>query len=268
MKLAVIADIHGNIRALEAVLEHIERSDVDEIIVAGDVVNVLPDAKACWDRVSALACPMLLGNHERYVFSYGTPDAEPVWHTERFQLLRWMQAQFSADDLATMRQLPLSYRQPGLLVVHATPRSEFGGIFDHTPRSEVEEMFAGVQEPLVIRGHNHTWRETPLAKTTVVTVGALGLPLNGRREAQYALLEQRSGAWRYQAQYVPYDHRAVLKELNTSDYFEHAGPIGHIFAHELAEARPHILLFFKQYLRAVDSGELSLAQAVKRYLNG
>ena len=78
MRLAVLTDIHGNLAALNAVLEHISTQNVDQIVVAGDTVNVLPDSSACWDLVMSLDCTVLRGNHERYLFDYGTPKADPV----------------------------------------------------------------------------------------------------------------------------------------------------------------------------------------------
>ena len=69
----------------------------------------------------SLKCPVLRGNHERYLFDYGTPDAPPDWATERFQLLAWMQRQFSVQDLETMRSLPLTHHLPGLLVSPRDP---------------------------------------------------------------------------------------------------------------------------------------------------
>lgn len=267
MRLAVLADIHGNLHALEAALERIQTQNVDQIVVAGDIVNVMPDSKACWDLVMGLGCPVLLGNHERYVFSYDTPAADPAWQTERFKLLKWMQAQFTEADLNKMQGLPMTYQLPGLLITHATPRSEFESIFETTPLETIEEMFAGVAEPLIIRGHNHVWRETKLREKTVVTIASLGMPLNGKYDAQYALLTQEADGWHYEPQFVSYDFEAVLEQLESEAYLAIAGPIGRIFAHEFATASPHIIDLLNQYLSFVEAGEMSLERAVTRYLN-
>lgn len=267
MRAAIISDIHGNLFALEAALEHIQTQNVDQIVVAGDIVNVFPDAKACWDLVGSLNCMVLLGNHERYVFSYGLPDADPAWQTERFKLLKWMHAQFTAADLEAMRSLPMTFQLPGLLVTHASPRSEFESVYETTPLETVEEMFSGVTEPLVIRGHNHVWLETKLKAKKVVTIGALGMPLNGRHDAQYALVTQEAGGWHYEPQYVPYPFEAVLEQVGNDAYRTIAGPIGRIFAHEFATASPHIIAFLTRYLSSVEAGELSLENAVTQYLS-
>lgn len=266
MRLAVLTDIHGNLAALEAVLEHLETQNSDEVVVAGDTVNVLPDSKRCWDLVASLGCPVLRGNHERYIYAYGTPDASPVWATERFKLLAWMQRQFTAQDLETMRSLPLTHHLPGLLITHATPRDEFESVLETTPPQALREMFGGTTEPLILRGHNHVWREHRWDGRLLVTIASLGMPLNGRREAQYALLTQTRDGWQLERQYVPYNAQRLLEWLRSESYLELAGPIGAIFARELETAQPQLLSFFSQYLTAVDRGELTLQDAVDRFL--
>ena len=270
MKIAVITDVHGNLGALEAVLAHSKRLGVDETVVAGDTVNVLPHSKACWDLVLSRGLHLLLGNHEFYVATYGTPEADPVWMNERFKGLAWVQSQFGADDLAAMRGLPLTYRLPGLLVTHASPRSVYDSVEESTPEETLREMFGvpetlGVPEMLVVRGHNHSWLERRWDDRTLVTVASCGLPLKGRLEAQYALLTFTKGRWHYEKQFVPYDREAALASLD-AHYLEMMGPLGHIFERELATGKNHLLPFLFQNLPAVERGDVTLAEAVKSFL--
>lgn len=266
MRLAVLADIHGNLAALEAVLEDLQTQGVDEIVVAGDTVNVLPDSKMCWDRVVSLGCPLLRGNHERYVYDYGTPEASPDWATERFKLLAWMQRQFAVQDLEVMRSLPLTHRLPKLLITHATPRNEFESVFETTPPHVLREMFGSTTEPFILRGHNHVWREHRWDGRVLVTIASVGLPMNGIRDAQYALLTQTREGWQLEPQYVPYDVEMTLKRMDTPGYSEASGPMAHLFRQELTTAETHLIPFLQTYLTAVDQGELTLKEAVAKYL--
>lgn len=267
MRVAVITDVHGNLGALEAVLAHVAQQGVDQIVIAGDTVNILPQSKACWDVVQSLGCPVLKGNHELYVYAYDTPEADPAWTQERFQGLAWVRSQFSADDLDTMRQLPLTYTLPGLLVTHASPRSVFGSVDETTPVETLSEMFAPAG--LIVRGHNHSWLERRWEGRTLVTVASCGLPLKGRLEAQCALLTKKNvsqkSRWHYEKQFVPYDRDAALASMD-AHYMKMMGPLGYILKRELATGRSFLMPFLFENLTAIDRGEVTLASAVEHFL--
>ena len=267
MRLAVLADVHGNLAALEAVVEHITTQHVDEIVVAGDTVNALPDSKTCWDLVTGLDCTVLRGNHERYLFDYGTPAADPVWTSERFTGLGWTLQQFTQDDLDAMQALSLTYRRPDLLVCHATPYNDQVNIVAETSTAEIEEIFAGISEAFVVRGHNHKWLERTWSGHELISMASTGLPLNGDTRAQYLLLEQHPGGWRWKKQFVSYDVEKTLERFDTSGYTEAGGPLVSIFREELRTARGQLLPFLRQYLASVESGELSLTEAVQQFLD-
>jgi hypothetical protein len=84
MRIAVIADIHGNIEALETVLDHVEKQSVDQIVVAGDIVIGSPHSLRCWEKVKSLQCSVVRGNHERYLFDLDSPNSPESWKTERY----------------------------------------------------------------------------------------------------------------------------------------------------------------------------------------
>lgn len=264
MKVAVITDIHGNIHALEAVLADIETQRVDEIVIAGDTVNILPGSKTCWDRVMALGCVVLRGNHEYYVYTCGTPAAPPEWQQERFKGLAWLREQFSGADVQAMRALPMTHSLPDLLVTHASPTSFFDSVAVDTPLERLLELFGSVDESLIVRGHNHKWFEHRWDGHTLITVNSCGLPLTGTTDAPYLLLEKRE-RWRIEQRLVPYAVDAALATMDEA-YLEHMGPLGPIFRRELQTAKNHLLPFLGQYLRPVDNGELTLTSAVEKFL--
>ena len=111
-RIAVLADIHGNLPAFEAALKHVSQQKVDQVILAGDIVNGSPDSKACWSLALSLGCPILRGNHERYAAHFGTAKASPLWTTEQFAPLQWTVEQLSEEDRQCMEQLPFSLRLP------------------------------------------------------------------------------------------------------------------------------------------------------------
>lgn len=264
MKVAVLADVHGNLEALEAVLAHLETQHVEQIVVAGDVVNVMPYSKVCWDTVMALGCPVLKGNHEHYLTSYGTSEAHPDWSTERFRGLAWAQGQFNEADLEAMRQLPLTCQLPDLLVTHAAPHDVFASVHMDTPTETLRELFRDTSETFIVRGHNHGWLERRWDDRTLLTIQSCGLPLGGSLDAQYVILTRQAGSWQYEKQFVPYDREATLAAMDEG-YLEVMGPTGQLFKRELATGKKLILPFLREYLAVVD-GQLPLSEAVMTFL--
>lgn len=269
MRIAIFADIHGNLPAFEAALAHVRQQGVDQLVLAGDIVNGGPDSRACWQLAQSLGCPLLRGNHERYVFDFGTPNAPPIWSTERFAPIQWTYTQFSAAERQTMADLPLTLRlaeAPDLLFVHASLRRDNDGVYAYTPADELAEKFAGVEETYIVRGHDH-WCQVRLWKErTIITTGSVGCTLDeSHATAQYVILERRGDRWLVDHQAVPYDVDAVVERFHTTGCLAASGPMGRLFLREVATASPHLVPFLTWYERQA-AQPLPLADAVDRFL--
>src|SRR5277367_5169583 len=94
MRLAILADIHGNRVAFDAALAHARSQHPDKIILAGDIVVGSPDSADCWQRAISLNVPILRGNHERYVAEFSPSQA----NDEQLAPIRWAAAQFKPDE--------------------------------------------------------------------------------------------------------------------------------------------------------------------------
>jgi predicted phosphodiesterase len=270
LRLAILADVHGNLPAFEAALKHALQQKPDLIVLAGDIINGSPDSAACWQLAQSLNCPMLRGNHERYAAHYGTTKASPDWVNERFAPLHWTVAHLTDADRASMEALPHHLRlaeAPGLLLVHASLRDDHDTVEAHTTEERLNAMFPNVAERLIVRGHNHHSRVRLWEKGTIVTTGSVGLPLDGDPEAQYLLLDQRETGWRILHQLVPYNLEAAIQRFFTTGYLEAAGPVGRLYLREVATASYAIVPFLRTYERWSKIMPLSLSQGVERFLN-
>jgi Calcineurin-like phosphoesterase superfamily domain len=192
MRVAALADIHGNSEALESVLKHIEKQNVDQIVVVGDVVIGLPHSLECWRKIESLQCPVVCGNHERYLFDLESPDAPESWKTERYAPIHQAYRQFSKEAIDAMRDLPAFHCIDDLLMVHASYRNDVDAVMATSSESELEEMFAPSSEPYIIRAHNHVWFSCAWKSRKLYSIGSVGLPLNGDKEAQYVELRKTS----------------------------------------------------------------------------
>lgn len=268
MRIAILADIHGNLAALEAALAEVERLSPDLVVVAGDVVNGAPDSAACWERVKALGGPVLRGNHERYVFDFGTERAAPEWSTPRFGPVQTCVADLSPSQREELAALPLTWRDcqaPDLVIVHASLRSDRESILPYTPDNLLQPMFASQDLPsLIVRGHDHQCAIRHWNGRRIVTAGSVGLPLDGNPAAQFTLLERRAGGWDVRHIAVPYDVDATLRRFRETDYLDRAGPVGRLLLREVATAGHHLVPFLRFYERAREEG-LTLDRAVDRF---
>ena len=99
MRLAILADIHSNIIALERVLQALHREKVDQIICLGDVVNIGPRPREVLDRLRQLNCLTIMGNHDEWMLK---PDYHSRKDTidEIVDIYHWTAEQLTRDDLA------------------------------------------------------------------------------------------------------------------------------------------------------------------------
>jgi predicted phosphodiesterase len=269
MRIAVLADIHGNLPAFEAALDHATRQRIDQIVIAGDIVVGAPDSAACWQLAQSLGCPIVRGNHERYVAHYGTPNAAPEWATEQFAPVRWAAAQFDGAERHAIERLPLSLRLPDapeLLIVHASTRNDRDTIVAHTPEEQLGAMFPGVRERVIVRAHNHVGQVRHWGDRVIVTTGAVGLPLDSHPTAQYLILERRAGRWQIEHQSAPYNVDATLRRFHETGCLAATGPMGRLLMREVATASYHVVPFLRAYARWTAEQPVPLVEAVERFL--
>ena len=172
-RIAVLADIHGNLPALEAVIEDVTSRQPDEILVGGDLVGRGPCGKKVVRRITEMGWRSVRGNHEDYLLAFRHQRVKSRWlSAPEWSAARWMAAELDDDAAHTIGSLPLSLRSdlaPELRLVHGTPRSNGEGIGPWTSREQVEAHLAAVHEPVLVCGHTHRPLECRLPTGLVVT---------------------------------------------------------------------------------------------------
>ena len=247
MRIAVLADVHGNLPAFEAVLAAARAEAPDLLVIAGDVVNGAPDSRACWQLARAEADVLLRGNHERYVLDRGTPAGEDAWLGPRFRPLGWTSEELRGclDDV---RALPIAATiGSDVRVMHAGPADDRVNLFPWTEDGTLERVLDPVSEDLLVRGHNHLPFHRHLADgRLLVSVGSVGIPLVGRPEPQFALLTRhpRRG-WGVRHVNVAYDVEAALARFDDSGYQRAVGPMAQVFRREIATGSHHLVPFVR-----------------------
>ena len=162
MRVALIADIHGNLAALDATLEALQGESIDMVVCLGDVAATGPEPCAVLDRLRELACPTVMGNADAE-FLADPPDLEELDDDSRkiAEISAWASAQFNEDDRgflsAFQPTLTIDLGSAGLLLCcHGSPRSYDDVIRASTPDEELDLLLADMDAQIIAGGHTHT----------------------------------------------------------------------------------------------------------------
>jgi hypothetical protein len=204
------------------------------------------------------------------VAHFGTAQASPQWTLEQFAPLQWTIEQLSGSDRQSMEPLPLNLRlpeAPSLFFVHASERNDHDALASHTSEQVLVDLFPSAQERYLIRAHNHCGQVYVWPKGFIVTCGSVGLPLDGYPTAQYLLLDQEKNDWKIQHQSVPYPLDSTLGRFHDTGYLSAVGPMGRLYFREVLTATHQIGPFLRLYAQWSKHSDLSLSQAVERFLS-
>jgi len=228
MRVAVFSDVHGNARALEAVLADLAaRGPFDEVVNGGDLAYGGPRPREALDLLMERADPTVLGNTDVWI-----AGLEPGGG----RVVAWARGQLLPRHEEFLRRLPRAHRVeppggPPLVVVHATPTSLGDLVTADAPAGEVARMFEQARTRALVYGHTHKAYVRDVADGMVVNTGSVGFPFDGIPQPSWAILRLEGGRWRAEIIRVAYDHEAVAEELRASTH-----PDGPTFARRLLTA--------------------------------
>lgn len=253
MRYAVIADIHGNLPALEAVLEDIQPLHVDGIWALGDLVMRAPYPRETLNLLLAQGCTCIRGNVDGYLFAYeekircGQP-AHP-----RFDALnRWTFDQLGPEGMDALRALPEQLTRridgaPPIRLVHGSPTADNQTIVpDEQPETlrafqqaalarpdfsppPLASWFTHIPERALICGHSHMPWVRRQADLLAFNPGSAGVSTNGDPRACYALLIWDGAAWQVELRAVPYDLARLKRDYEASGLLESVGAFARAF---------------------------------------
>lgn len=271
MKIAVLSDIHGNLPALHAVVEHLVAWRPDQVVVNGDTVNRGPSSLAVWQFVQSQPdWHVLKGNHEVYVI--GHQSGEGIENGRLFALnylSYWTYLQHQGEVTA-LDQLPdgLSLFGPDGSEVrfrHASMKNNRDAIWEASPLDTLRRQI-GEGAAVFATAHTHWTFVRQVDKTLLVNSGSVGTPADDDPRASYAQLTWRQGQWSAQTIRLPYDREAARQDYKTSGFLAEAGPVGWLVFHEWQQAHEIAYTWMQLYYEAIMAGEIELETAVANHL--
>jgi putative phosphoesterase len=193
MRIAALYDIHGNLPALEAVLQEIREDGVTHLVVGGDVV-LGPMPCETLARLLDLDIPVqfIQGNCDREVLTQMRGVESGTLPEQVRQSVRWVAEQLQSEDERLLASWPktlsLEIRELGeLLFCHATPRNDTEIFTRLTREDRLLPVFQGVNASLVVCGHTHMQFDRMIGSVRVVNAGSVGMPF-GEPGADWLLL--------------------------------------------------------------------------------
>ena len=198
MRLAVLADIHGNLPALQAVQAELERLQPDVVILDGDLINPMPFNNAVVDIVRSSNWAVVRGNHEFYLLDYGTERApQGAGDLERWGSLHWLVKQIGAAQANFLAALPdeISLRFPGvqpIRVAHGVPGRNRVGFYQAMPAEKILPAIDAIEERNIISAHTHVQVDRHLYKAE--SVDPLTDPHEGRAAFEDGSIKQANGS--------------------------------------------------------------------------
>ncbi|HYF48244.1 MAG TPA: metallophosphoesterase family protein [Planctomycetota bacterium] len=231
---AIISDIHGNLEALRAVLDDIDRLGIKDIVCLGDVVGYGPQPRECLDIVEKIAKFTILGNHEEAVLT-----GVPLSFTPRAKrALEWTKKVLLDDETEpvdvrehrrkVMQNFKVQCRVEGIQYVHGSPRDptrEYVMPRDVQDKKKMDEIFAKLED-YCFCGHTHTpgiFTRTGFThpsdmfdlymlgtdEKVLVNVGSVGQPRDGDPRACFITFDGDTIVWRR----VEYNIEATVQKI-------------------------------------------------------
>jgi putative phosphoesterase len=214
VRIAVLADIHGNLPALRAVLDELDREPVDAIVVAGDVVGG-PLVRETLELLAARREPTrwVRGNCERETVAIY--DGAPVSDGPAGRAAAWSAQALDSrwrDELAAW---PISLELDDVRFCHGSPRRDDEILTRITPDDVLTEALADVAEPLIVGGHTHQQMVRNVrGAVTYANAGSVGMPYEGRPAAFWMIVDDGVPDPRQ----TSYDLAEAVEELRASGF--------------------------------------------------
>lgn len=240
-RLAVLADIHGNLPALNAIIADMTQFDVDCVVVAGDSVNWGPFSRQVLEIISEREWALIRGNNELYVLDYATERAPAHWSS--FTFPPYLHDQLGDAWVGRLAMLPdsleLRFRDaPSLRVVHGIPGDPWKAINPRTSVAKVEGWLAGVAENWLVAAHSHIAMHRRVSGRQIFNPGSVGVPLDGETSASYMILAGSNNGWQLEAhRRIAYDQAPLFAEFKRQAFVERCGSTAQLVIEEFQQAR-------------------------------
>lgn len=219
MSVAILADIHGNLRALRAVLDDLKLTAPDIVVHGGDLsfggaqpAEIVDEIRSLgWPGVYGNADELLWSNHRINKMADDRPAFVPIAAALR-EIVEWTLPRIGEDRVAWLRQLPMAHRGEQFAVVHASVEDVWVSPMADTSDDELQRAYNSLRAPIVVYGHIHVPFVRRMTGLTVANCGSVSQSYDGDRRASYLLMTDDQ----IEIRRVEYDVESEARDLAKS----------------------------------------------------
>ena len=218
MRIAVLSDIHGNIFALDAVINQIQQKQIDRIFFLGDLMGYYYHPKLIYQKLKELNATMILGNHEHLFFDcldgLISTDSLKIRYGSGHKMAK---EQFSSIEIGELRKLPNQHLETiedvSIACYHGSPFDKDFYLYPDTKKEIFKNCETGADFTFV--GHSHYPFIAQMSKGFLVNVGSVGQSRKKGGIANWCLLNLNNGVIEMQS--TPYNVNSLLNLVNKYD---------------------------------------------------
>lgn len=219
MKIALMGDVHANLYALEAVLDHARKSDVDELWNIGDFVGYGPYPDEVVKRIKTERVVSIIGNYDQKVLRF--PEKKKKWrkkkNPEKYFAFRWAYENLSKESKRYLSSLPerrwMEADGARVLLTHASPVSNEEILAPDTPVERFQVLASIAMADVVVFGHSHRDFAREVSGVWFVNTGTVGRPDDGDPRACYAIMNIHQGEIEVTHYRLDYDLDATVAAI-------------------------------------------------------
>jgi putative phosphoesterase len=251
LKIGIIADIHSNIVAFDAILEDLNKhNDIKVIVIAGDFLGDGSNPVEVIERILKIKPYLIKGNRENDILDYYNGKKSEFNELKQFSSMKWTCEKIGKKYLKYIKDLPEQCvidikNTDKIRVVHGSPRHIYEHLYPDKLLDRLDNSTKLIEEKYLICGHTHKhWHKTYNNKV-IINPGSAGISFNDFNSTEYSILEWKNEIWEQKHIYLKYDKNKVIENFNKSGLLKSGGFWAELTMESILKNKNYMVGFIK-----------------------